>query len=105
MFTMYVQIISLEKVDYNVLFPAPSLQDYESMENMPSSNRGLDDQPYRVIMNYRGGLLILENGAQVYRSNPLSFGGNGYSGHPTSDEDVYIDYDSVIYKAKLRFNV
>ena len=94
-------IISLEKAEYGVLFPAPSVRDFENVEY---SDKSLTDGPLKVVMNYRGNLLCLENGAQVYRSNPLTDGVNGYTYDPVEDEDVYISYFSNTYKARVGFS-
>ena len=100
---MYVEVLDLYRINDSPLFPAPSARDFELIQNKPYNNLSLQDQPLEVLFDYRGGLLYLENGAQVYRYDPSSEGGNGYTGLPVTDESVYIHHRGLMYKAQVRF--
>jgi hypothetical protein len=96
---MYIKLTSVEPTDDIRLFPAPGVNDIKKV----SYNDKNFDENLEIVDNYRGSLLILENGAQVYRHEPSNEGCNGYYTTPTVPEDVYINYNSIMYKACAEF--
>lgn len=101
---MYVEVISTSIINDHPLFPAPGVRDMEHLSNVSLTSKSLQSGPLEVIMNYRGVLLYLENGAQVYRSSPSSESNNGFTGTPVTDEDVFISYLDVMYNARVKFS-
>lgn len=103
---MAVRLSNLRPATFEPLLPAPSIHDDFVPPSTPT-NRGLEDGPLRIVSDYRGNALYLENGAYVYRSSPKSPGGNGMFSIPTWNgaeaEECWLEYDGKIWEGTINF--
>lgn len=107
---MKLTVLSFSEAAYNLLAPAPSVQESERIcESMrldsapPVTN--LDGAQVTVLDDYRGHMLYCSGGVTVYRSDPTTNGGNGLVSLPGPgvEEAATIFWNGKRYSARVRF--
>ena len=93
-----------------LLWPAPSVLDWEHIGNATSTDpmpRITDinfmNSPMKILTDYRGMLLFVEGGIQVYRVRGA--GVNQYRYYPVigSEEEVYVRVNGEEYIAQVTY--
>lgn len=84
---MWAHVLCLiEKLEYTPLLPAPNIAEGDAMYEVLSKVNYIEDDlmdlPMKVVYEYRGSLLYLENGDIIYRYQKKSSGA----------EECYIQY-------------
>ena len=93
-----------------MLWPAPNVIEWEyighatATDPMPRvTDTNFMNSPMKILTDYRGALLFVEGGIQVYR--PRGAGVNQYMYYPVigTDEEVYVRVNGVEYIAQVTY--
>jgi len=108
---MYFTALSVTPTEPMGLAPTPNVADTERISASCNAHQvpavtDLTAGPIHILDSYRGWNLYCEGGVTVYRSPPLSQGGNGYAGSPIpgTTEEVKISSSTGWYKCTIRFD-
>jgi hypothetical protein len=94
----HVKIVSVSMTQYenSMLAPAPNVTDWEYMKSIIDADttpafESLSNavgKPLKILTSYRGWDVYLAGGLSYIRTNPTSFGGNGYISIPKSGKEM-----------------
>lgn len=100
-------ITSLKLTNYVPLLSTPNVTEaeyiHDKLNKFPMTNKDLLDGPLQIVTSYRGTNLYLENGAVLYRTNPLTEGGNGYVSAPKEPEECLVYYNDLWFNCLVEF--
>ena len=109
---MYVTVLSATPGEPMGLAPTPNVADTERICESCNGHRApvitdLMAAPILILDSYRGWNLYCEGSVTVYRSSPVSEGGNGYAGAPIpgTTEEVNISCRTGWHKCTVRFDL
>ena len=110
---VHVKLVNFQPVNGGILWPAPSVRDYEhfrqamSLDTVPpfQSPEDMLMRPLRVLCDYRGTLLYTEGEVQIFRCAPRAEWYNGIAIFPQLDttEDCRMYVGGVEYLGKFTF--
>ena len=87
----HVKFVSFLRECGGNLCPAPNVQETEEIFSVLSKDTSprleidsekLVNVTLKILTGYRGGLLYLEGGLTIFRFEPKTVHGNGYTSHP-----------------------
>jgi len=88
----HIKFIAFPRMCQGNLCPAPNVQETEAIYNILSKDTSprLEVEPgklinasLKILTGYRGSLLYLEGGLNIFRFEPKTLYGNGYTSPPT----------------------
>jgi hypothetical protein len=109
----HVKVLSIEPVDFAMLWPAPSVTDTaeiaEALKGVKciESVEDLTKEPHPIITSYRGNTMWLAPNVSFYRHTPRRDGINQYTCMPflADCENVQMSIDGVMYNAHVEYNI
>ena len=107
---MKVTFVTLDPTDVQMLWPAPSITDTEtlwrSVSAAPYAEGIVLNTPYDIVGEYRGATMWIAPNAYFYRYEPGRGSGNQYTVPPLpgDTENVLLNIDGQLYKCLVEFN-
>lgn len=107
---MKVTFVSLDPTDVQMLWPAPSITDTEtlwrSVSAAPYAEGIVLNTPYDIAGEYRGATMWIAPNAYFYRYEPGRGGGNQYIAAPLpgDNENVLLNIDGQLYRCQAEFS-